>query len=139
MQFFRFNTEGISEAIVWEFHKAYIRGILIMAGSERKKRTKEIKIALMKEIHNLEQLHKTTRDIDLSLKLSCKRETMRDLIEQETLTAYNLVKRERYQYWNIWRGYQGKTKAANYIEKIQTSTGEPVHKTAEIAKVFQEY
>lgn len=55
-------TQGISEATVWGAHKAYIRGILIMAGLERKNRTKENKIALTKEIYELEQQHKTTRD-----------------------------------------------------------------------------
>lgn len=68
---------------------------------------------------------------------------MRDLIEQETRTAYNLVKREIYQYGNkpgkhLARLLGGK-KAANYIEKIQLSTGEPVYKTAEIARTFQDY
>lgn len=74
--------------MVWEAHKAYIRGILIMAGSERKNRTRREKIALTKEIYDLKQQHKITRDRELLLKLSGKREAMRDLIEQET---YNLI------------------------------------------------
>lgn len=38
-QFFRINsTEDVSEATVWETHKAYIMGILIREGAEEKKK-----------------------------------------------------------------------------------------------------
>lgn len=40
-----------------------------MVGSERKNRTKENKRALTKEIYDLEQQHKITREGDLLLKL----------------------------------------------------------------------
>lgn len=60
---------------------------------------------------------------------------MRDLIEQETRTAYNQIKKERYQWGNKSGKYLArllkKEKTANYIEKIQTSFGELVYKTVE--------
>lgn len=84
-QFFRVNdTKEIMEATVRETHKAYIMGILIMVGSKKKKRTKENKIALTKEIYELEQQKKKRRDKELLLKLSIKREVMRELVEQES-------------------------------------------------------
>lgn len=40
--YFKINVAvDISEATVWEAHKAYIRGILFMAGSEKKKELKK--------------------------------------------------------------------------------------------------
>lgn len=79
------NESGeISEATVWEAHKAYIRGIFIKAGSETKKRSKQDKIVLTKEMYDLEQLHKSTGEGEVLLKLYRKREAMRDLVEQKT-------------------------------------------------------
>lgn len=48
----------------------------------------------------LEQLHKNKNDSETLLKLSRKREEMRELIEQETRMMYNRVKKERYLYGN---------------------------------------
>lgn len=60
--YFKTNTSGeTSEAIVWEAHKAYIRGILMMVGSEKKKRQVKDKLVLQKYIFDLEQ-HKLTGD-----------------------------------------------------------------------------
>lgn len=57
VQFFRIRR--VSQRL--QCGRPIIRGILIMAGSERKKRMKQNKSALMEEIHKLEQLHKTKR------------------------------------------------------------------------------
>lgn len=92
-----------SEAIVWEAHKAYVRGIRIMAGD---------KIALTKEIAEKQQ-HKATGDGEVLLKLYGKRKAMRDLVEQETRTLYNLIKKERYiggNQENFWQRYLKKRK-----------------------------
>lgn len=65
------------------------------------------------------------------------------MFEQETRTAFNRIKKERYQWGNKTGKHLAKILkkkiSVNYIEKIQTSTGGIAYTTAEIAKNFQEY
>lgn len=64
-------------------------------------------------------------------------------MEQETRKIFNRIKKERYQWGNKTGKYLAKIfkkkKTANYIEKIQNSTGEMVYITTKIAGVFQKY
>lgn len=94
--YFKINMPGeITEVTVWEAHKAYIRGILMMVGSKRKKRLIKEKKVLLKEIQELEQQHKISGEGEV-LRLQRRREEMRVLIEHETRQMYNLVKKDRY-------------------------------------------
>lgn len=134
--------EEISEATLWEAHKAYVRGILIQLGTERKKAGIRRKNALIKDITRIEQKHKKTGNVESLATLICKREELKELVEQDTRSAYNKVKKERY----LWENKIGKPLArmlkkisVNYIEKIQDSTGTMVYTTSGIAKIFQEY
>lgn len=86
--YFKINVPGeVNEATVWEAHKVYIRGILMMVGSEKKR------LALIKEIQELEQQHKSSgvREIWINLQ---RREELRACTEQETRKMYNLVKKD---------------------------------------------
>lgn len=81
------SDDTTSEATVWEAHKAYIRGILIAIGAEKKKRRRSRRKgeSLYKEIHVLEQRYKNTGD------------ELKDLIEQENRALFYWLKKERYQ------------------------------------------
>lgn len=58
-QFFKINeTTEVSMPIVWETHKAYIRGILISEGARKKKERQKRRNKLIVEIYALEQQHK---------------------------------------------------------------------------------
>lgn len=91
----------------------------------------------------MEQQHKKTGEREMKLVITTKREEMKDLVEQETRTAYNRIKKERYQWGNKTGKYLAKLlkkkTTVNYLEEIQTSTGAMVHTTAEIARTFQDY
>ncbi|CAI9617453.1 unnamed protein product, partial [Staurois parvus] len=52
------ETKEVSIATVWESHKVFIRGILIVAGARKKKERRERVSGLLKEILDLEQIHK---------------------------------------------------------------------------------
>lgn len=72
-----------------------------------------------------------------------KREELRDLTEQETRKAFNLVKKDRYINGNkpgklLARALK-KKKNNNYVEKIRTKSGEIRHRTGDIANTFQEF
>ncbi|CAI9571030.1 unnamed protein product, partial [Staurois parvus] len=58
-RFFEENeTEDVSLATVWEAHKAYVRGILIAIGAKKKRERREKISGLLKEIAEMELLHK---------------------------------------------------------------------------------
>lgn len=135
------NVSGeTSEATAWEAHKAYIRSILMIVGSEEKRRKEKDKLALQKEIKDLEQQHKKTRDGEVLARLFRKREVMRVLIEQETRKLYNLVKKERYLGGNRSGKFLAKVlrkkKNTNYIDKIETRTGDIRYKNKDITLTF---
>lgn len=95
--YFKINVPGeVNEATVWEAHKGYIRGILMMVGTGKKKRWKKEKLALIKEIHELEQQHKTSGGRETWINLQKRREELRACTEQEMHKIYNLVKKDRY-------------------------------------------
>lgn len=70
----------------------------MMVGSERNKRLIKEKTVLSREIHDLEQQHKTLGKREVWMSLQRSREEMRNLMEQETRKMYNLVKKDRYIY-----------------------------------------
>lgn len=95
--YFKTNLVGeTSEAVVWEAHKVYIRGILIKVGTERKKKEAKERLALQENIQKLEQQHKQTGEKEIMMDLYKSREAMRELIELENRKIYNQVKKERY-------------------------------------------
>lgn len=128
---------------MWEAHKAYIRGILIAIGAAKKKESRRKGEVLYKEIYDLEQSFKNTGDQGTELEIIIKKEELKDLIEQENRALFYRLKKERYQWGDMSSKYLSKIlkrkKRANYFESIQTSNGEKVHATSDIARVFQEY
>lgn len=112
----------------------------MIVGSEEKRRKEKDKLALQKEIKDLEQQHKKTRDGEVLARLFRKREVMRVLIEQETRKLYNLVKKERYLGGNRSGKFLAKVlrkkKNTNYIDKIETRTGDIRYKNKDITLTF---
>ena len=53
------SSEYMSESLVWDAHKAYIRGILIIIGTAKKKESRRKVEELHKIIYDLEQRHKS--------------------------------------------------------------------------------
>lgn len=97
--FFKTNDTGdVSPAILWETHKAYVRGILVSIGAGLKKKKREERGKLIEEIFSLEQAHKKTKgqDQDGYHLLVAKREELRDTMEQEAKRAINAVTRNNY-------------------------------------------
>lgn len=142
--FFKINIPGeVNEATIWEAHKTYIRGILMMIGGERNKRMKNQRLALTREIHRLEQQHKISGETEVWRTLLQKREELRTFLEQETRKTYYLVKKERYINNNKPGRHLARTlkkkKTSNYIERIRNSSGEIKYKTQDIAKTFQKF
>lgn len=64
---------------------------------------------LIKELHDLEQKHKTYLDMETHQKIVIKRGHLRYLMEQETRKVFNNVAKERYKWGN---------KPGKYLAKI---------------------
>lgn len=142
--YFKVNTaEETSETMVWEAHKAYIRGIMIKAGVEKKRSQGETFRVLQEEIIKLEQHHKKKGDSETLAKLFRSREAIRQLIEQENRKKYNLVKKERYVGSNrpgrLLAKILSKKKNNKYIDKIRSRTNEIQYRDPDIARTFQEF
>lgn len=76
--YFKTNTsKETSESIVWEAHKAYIRGIIIKAGVEKERRQAKELRERQEEIKKLEQQHKDSGERGIMGKLYRAREAMR--------------------------------------------------------------
>ena len=137
------DTPELSTALIWEAHKAVIRGQLIVIGS-RKKKERDINMRkILKEIHDLEQRHKINVEKETQQALILKMELLKDLMEQETRKEFNRLRKDRYKGANKPGKYLakmlGRNKSLNYIEKIKNGRGEMVNKTADIATAFQTY
>ena len=72
-----------------------------------------------------------------------KKESLKDLMEQETRKEFNRIRKDRYKGGNKPGKYLAKmlrrNKSLNYIEKIKNGRGEMVNKTVNIATAFQTY
>lgn len=97
-QYFPLNeTQEVSDATIWEVHKAYIRGILISIGTQKKmERSNKIR-TLLSKLYELKQLHKKKTDLEVQHLLVLKREELHGLMEQE---VFNRVAKDRYQWGN---------------------------------------
>ncbi|CAI9561909.1 unnamed protein product [Staurois parvus] len=70
-RFFQENETGeVSVATVWESHKAYIRGILIASAAKKKRERREKLTGLLKEIFDLEQIHKNSIRKEITQKIT---------------------------------------------------------------------
>ena len=142
--YFQINdTKDAPKDIVWEAHKAYMRGIFISKGTQRKKERIKDKIRLMTEVHQLEQKHKNTQDILINNLLEVKREELKDLLEQEIKQEMKRCIKEKYIESNkVGKNLAKilkKKKGKNFVDKIKNKNGEIIQTTTGIAKEFQNY
>lgn len=94
----------MSSATIWEAHKAYIRGKLISLGAGKKKVREANKKKKIRELQELENKHKNTKEIELYKEMVKKRAQLRDLMAIETRNIFRNVSQERY----VWGNKPGK-------------------------------
>lgn len=116
--------------MLWEVHKAYIRGILIEMGARKKSERREKKQKLRVELARAEEEHKKQRDQhsqEIYQKVVNKKTELKMVMEQESRIMFNKIARERYQWGNkssklLARMVQKKN-ARNFIEKNSDQGG----------------
>lgn len=75
------DTLGSDPCMVWEAHKAVIRGILIKHGSILKKKREKQTRELLEEIQALEMQHKETLSISVGRDLGHLRRQLTDIMQ----------------------------------------------------------
>lgn len=98
-QYFEENsTTSISPSILWEAHKAKIRGVLIELGARRKKERGLQKEQLLSEIKTMETKHKMSLQVQHQEALESKREELRSLLNLDIKRQAQKVARTVYEW-----------------------------------------
>lgn len=132
-----------SPSVVWEAHKATIRGRLIELGA-RKKREHGHQIAqVLQQIADLDKQHKLSLHSAHLKSLTLKCEELQNLLDLDTKKRFHRISQKFYEWGNkpsrlLARSLKAK-QTQSFIPKIKLPTGELVHATPHIAKAFREF
>lgn len=124
--YFRENTHSdISPGVIWEAHKAHIRGKLIELGSRKKREHTHQQTELIRDISALEQQHKDSQSQSVLHDLTLKREELKALFHSEHKRHSRMIAQHFHEWGNkpgrlLARSLQQK-KTASFIEKNQNS------------------
>ena len=142
--FFRENLSGNTcDSLIWETHKAVIRGLLIQLGTrEKKARNKSIEY-LMNQIRQLENSHKSSPDANTEIELTNLRLEVKKLIDHSYQKYIYFAKYKQFLYANkcgkeLARVVR-KERAKNNIAKIKNSCNKIVHDSEGIASAFRDF
>lgn len=118
--FFQDNAQSVEDSfILWNAHKAYMRGILIKLGAREKKRYTSKLNAILHDIHILESHNTISPNPPQDHTLSQLREKLRELLSQKYDTHLRRLQLNSYTYANANKA--GKY-LANIIKTISTKT-----------------
>lgn len=90
------STPDSDSGVVWEAHKAVIRGVLIKHGSRLKQRTAQLN-QLLQKLQKLETDHKQTPIRLLGTELDTVRTQITDLLHFKAKAALQVCKRKVYE------------------------------------------
>lgn len=96
--YFRTNyTPGGDPGMIWEAHKAVMRGVLIKHGSRVKKAREAQIVKLAEKIQDLESQHKTVQTSLIGKELAHLRRQMTDLLRYKAKAALQLGRKGRFE------------------------------------------
>uniref|UniRef100_A0A8C5LRZ6 Reverse transcriptase n=1 Tax=Leptobrachium leishanense TaxID=445787 RepID=A0A8C5LRZ6_9ANUR len=94
------DTPDCSPQIIWETHKAVIRGYLIQQGARRKRERTEQQESLLQRIAALERSHKLHSDDDVYAELLDLRSQLRSLFNNRAQKAFLTVRKTFHEHGN---------------------------------------
>lgn len=94
------DTQECAPGVIWEAHKAVIRGVLIKHGTRIKREREEKLTALLTAIHRLETIQKQTRfsDVERDLLKACRQVT--DLLLYKAQKIIQIGRKHAYKSGN---------------------------------------
>ncbi|XP_077306297.1 glutamate receptor ionotropic, NMDA 2A [Lithobates pipiens] len=142
--YFQINdTPGSDPGMIWEAHKAVMRGVLIKHGSRLKKVREEQMVKLVEEIQKLEALHKNIQTISTGNELAYLRRQLTDLLRCKAKAAIQFGRKVTYELGDkCSKALAGKLKEKGktvYVPHIKRENGRLISLPKEIAKRFGEY
>ncbi|XP_040267053.1 small conductance calcium-activated potassium channel protein 3-like [Bufo bufo] len=136
-------TPGMPQTTLWETHKVVIRGELIALGSRVKKEKQKILHDLLVQIADKEAVHKRSRAIKVQTELTQLRSQLKDHLNIQNAKAYQYAQFKHYSHGDkgskLTSSLIKQRKESMFIPNIKSSTGNMLHKTADIAEEFQKF
>lgn len=140
--FFEENqTDGISPLLVWETHKAVIRGLLVKHGARKKQQHTQQVMELVRQIEILEIRHKNRGAREDGIQLQLLRDRLRALNLKKARFLLTRSRRSFYEFGN--RSSKGLARALKIqhgrscISQICRPDGSKAVMTEEIVELFR--
>lgn len=143
-QYFKENKPSdTSPSIVWEAHKATIRGRFIELGARKKREHGRRLEQVLQQIADLDKQHKLSLHIEHLQSLTLKREELKSLLNLDTKRKFQRISQKFFEWGNkpsrlLARSLKAK-QTQSFIPKIKLPSGELAHATPDIAKAFKEF
>lgn len=142
--YFHSNTTDDGDGgLIWEAHKAVIRGILIKHGARLKQHRSAQLSTLLDKLHKLESKHKQTPTNSLGSELDTIRTQITDLLHFKAKAALQISRKKIYESGNKCGRLLAQSlksqKTASYIPHIQSPTGQKVTLPQHITQTFRSY
>lgn len=142
--FFQTNDTMDSDmGVIWETHKAVIRGILIKHGSRIKSQRTAQLTSLLSKLQQLETKHKQTQTGPLESELNITRKQITDLLQFKAKATLPICRKKVYESGNKCGRFLAQTlrtqRTASYIPRISASAGQTDTLPEQISQAFKTY
>lgn len=136
-------ADNISMGIVWEGHKAVVRGELISLGVKLKKMLQADFDRVLAALQDAELKHKQNGGLEALRRLTELRDLFLRLLDQQTRKQARHLSHKYYEHGNkcgrmLARAIR-KKHAQTYIQKLCSPSGEVSIQSSKIASGFQDY
>lgn len=143
-QYFHTNTTADGNGgLIWEAHKAVIRGVLIKHGARLKRQRTAQLTTLLTELRSLERDHKQTPNRARGSELDMVRTQITDLLQYKEKAALQISRKRIYELGNKCSRLLAQSlkaqKTATYIPHIYSPTGQKKTIPQQITQEFMSH
>lgn len=137
------NTPDNIPGIVWEAHKAVIRGVLIKHGARIRKQRSPQLTSRLDDLHRAEARHKHAQTPAGEAEILLLRAKITDLMQYRAKAAIQVCRRVSYESGNkcgkLLANSLKEQVLANYIPHIMAPSGQKITLTQNIAREFKDF
>lgn len=142
--YFQANTSSDGDTgLVWEAHKAVIRGVLIKHGARLKKMRTEQMTLLINKLQTLETSHKQNQTRQIGAELDTIRMQIKDLLHFKAKAALQISRKKVYESGNKCGRLLAQSlrtqKLASYIPHVTSPEGQKRSLPQQITNEFKSY
>uniref|UniRef100_A0A8C5MIE2 Reverse transcriptase domain-containing protein n=1 Tax=Leptobrachium leishanense TaxID=445787 RepID=A0A8C5MIE2_9ANUR len=137
------TTPDCSPQVIWETHKAVIRGFLIQQGARRKRERGAQQESLLTRIMALEQSHKLHSDDTVYAELLDLRSQLRSLFNHKAQKAFLTTRRAFHEHGNkcgkLLANALRSHRQVLYITHLRSPQGTTVTHPRDMTRLFQDH